>query len=211
MRAIGMFDGGLAAAMAAVVLAGLVLSGAPAMARGFCNIDHLGDKKEQDAVAEAAATFYRGNRTLFQALEYYELGDIEKGSSMLTGRDNGAIVLFQRAGERYQTAAKTVAFKIDKQVAPMELKMVTEAALTGPTPIVQRLFATAQKDGAGALLVECGKASKDMAEATDRFAKETKEMPNREAPYTRLLGKWGEAMYIGRIVSAIFGLAGEKK
>lgn len=190
----------------AAVLFQMLGSGAPAAARGFCNIDSLGGAVLRREVENAGAEFFEGGHHLMLMLALFERGDGKSAREVGSKATNA----FSEAGSRYKSIADKMTEISDDKFKAVNVEVVAKIAQTSPS-VPQFSEIAKSAEGAKAptnLMLLCSTEAERMRAATASFL-DTQQ--DQERVYAALLTALGRALYAGRTVSAFFAAAGGEK
>lgn len=191
------------------VLLGALLSCSSAFGRGFCNVDHVGNAVNRQAVQHASAKFYDGLAHVATMLQAYELSnDGENGLAEFRRNAKAAAGLFNESAEEYHKVEKQ--YRHVPNWPRVEEASVNALLRSAGGAQLKSVITRSNNDGPAALLSGCASRASQMATITERFPGTISSGP-RTLPFSKLLGQLSKSLQFGVVVSAVFAYVGGER
>ncbi|MCT7375896.1 hypothetical protein [Chelativorans salis] len=173
---------------------------ASALARGFCNIDHVGDEEQQQLVVEAASAFYEGGEHLMAMLRAFESSDLDGVQT----EAEAAAVFFDTSADTYLKAAN--AFESEDVLTDIDPSQILVMAGRQNADALTTVTGLAEMS-TYAVLERCALGAGALREVSMAFPEVVEEDP-KTSHFSELLNKFTDALSFGTVVSATFANAG---
>jgi hypothetical protein len=200
---------GRAAMMVVALAVALATVAVPAaQARVWCNTAKSTDAPLNQGAAKASARFLTGASQAMAMLAALEASDPARASRL----GKTAAAAFNDAADLFDTVAATFRGKDAAKFQKVDLRQVAKFAVTAPrTPPFLEVAKRVQSDDPGKELMNyCASEARRFADSTEAFLNAGVDS-DAVGPVTDYLLNWSRVIYVGRVVSAFFAVAGGEK